>query len=72
MKFRLPDSSRNWISLTGAMIATISFFIIVFLFTLVLMLDQESSYVGLVIFIILPGLFGSRIITHSYRHDQLS
>ncbi len=55
MKFRLPDSSRNWISLTGAMIATISFFMIVFLFTLVLMLDQESSYVGLVIYIILPG-----------------
>ena len=39
MKLRLPESSRNWISLTGLMIAIISLFMIVFLFALVLMSD---------------------------------
>jgi amino acid transporter len=64
MKLRLPESARNWISLTGAMIAIISFFMILFLFVLVLILDQESSYVGLVIYIILPAflIFGLILI----------
>lgn len=55
MKFKLPSSTYNWISLTGAVIALISLFMIVFLFAISYFLDRGGSYLGLVIYILLPA-----------------
>jgi hypothetical protein len=55
MKIKLPQSTHNWLSVTGAMIAVISFFMIVFLFIINVLFLEGSSYVGLVIYILLPG-----------------
>ena len=52
---KLPQSFRNWTSLTGATIALISLFMIVFLFVISVIFDQGGgSYLGIVMFIILP------------------
>lgn len=62
MKLKLPESSYNWISLAGATIALISFFMIVFLFVVSMVLDRGSSYLGLVIYIILPAFLVAGLI----------
>lgn len=54
MKLKLPHSSQNWISLVGATIALISFFMIVFLFVVSTIFNQGNTYLGLVIYIALP------------------
>ncbi len=54
MKLRLPSSTHNWISLSGAVLAIVSFSMIVFLFVIGVFLDQQNSYLGLIIYIILP------------------
>lgn len=56
MRLKLPDSSRNWVSLIGAMIALISLFMIIFLFFITSVLFQEATYIGLVIYILLPAV----------------
>jgi hypothetical protein len=56
MKLKLPDSAHNWISLIGAMIALISFFMIVFLFVITSIMFQSATYIGLVIYILLPAV----------------
>ena len=62
MKLKLPESVYNWISLIGATIASISFFMIVFLFVLSTFLNQGGSYIGLVIYIILPAFLIAGLI----------
>ncbi len=54
MKLKLPYSSQNWVSLVGATIAIISLFMIIFLFVITAISEQERSYLGLVTYIILP------------------
>ncbi len=56
MKFKLPRSSHNWITLIGAMIAFISFSMIVFLFTISVFWRDTHAYLGLVIYILLPAV----------------
>jgi hypothetical protein len=56
MKIRIPSSMRNWISLIGTMIALICFFMIVFLFFVTTVLGQGGSYIGLVIYVLLPAV----------------
>ncbi len=56
MRLKLPPSSRNWLSLSGVMIALISLFMIIFLFVISALLDQGGSYLGLIIFILLPAV----------------
>ncbi|MEJ2543220.1 MAG: NapC/NirT family cytochrome c [Calditrichaceae bacterium] len=56
MKIRIPDSSHNWISLIGATIALVSFFMIVFLFAITSIFFESSTYIGLVIYILLPAV----------------
>jgi nitrate/TMAO reductase-like tetraheme cytochrome c subunit len=51
---KLPHSLRNWTSFLGALLATFSLTLIVFLFILNLVFDAGSSYLGLFIYIILP------------------
>lgn len=55
MKLKLPYSTHNWISLIGLTIALISLFMIIFLFAISIFIEQGSSYIGLVIYIILPA-----------------
>ncbi|RJP61579.1 MAG: cytochrome C [Ignavibacteriales bacterium] len=55
MKIKLPHSVTNWISLIGATIALISFFMILFLFAITTFLNRGSSYLGLIIYIVLPA-----------------
>lgn len=62
MRFKLPASAQNWISLIGATIALISFFMIVFLFTITTVISQQSSYIGLVIYILLPSVLVTGLI----------
>ncbi len=54
MKLKLPSSTYNWISLSGLVIAAISLFMIIFLFAISYFLDRGGSYLGLVIYILLP------------------
>ncbi|MEJ2033931.1 MAG: NapC/NirT family cytochrome c [Deltaproteobacteria bacterium] len=56
MKIKLPHSSQNWLSLTGAMIALITFFMIVFLSVVAIFLEPKEIYLGLVTFILLPAV----------------
>jgi hypothetical protein len=51
---KLPQSLRNWTSIIGAVIASLSLFLILLLFIITMILDVGSSYVGLFIYIILP------------------
>lgn len=56
MKIKLPDSSYNWTTVVGATIAVISLFMIVFLFAISIFFDQGGSYLGLIIYIVLPSI----------------
>ncbi len=56
MKFQLPRTTRNWITLTGATIALISLFMIVFTFTVSLFGLKGHAYLGLVMYILLPAV----------------
>jgi hypothetical protein len=51
---KLPQSLKNWTSFLGAVLASISLLIIVFLFFMNLIFDAGSSYLGIFIYIILP------------------
>ena len=55
MKTKLPSSVYNWLSIIGAVVALISLFMIIFLFAISTIFDQGGSYLGLIIYIILPG-----------------
>lgn len=56
MKLKLPLSSQNWVSLIGATIALVSFFMIVFLFIVSNVMGKDNSYLGLVTYIALPAV----------------
>lgn len=62
MKFKLPDSAYNWISLSGAVIAVISLFMIAFLFIITSLFESGGSYIGLVIYIVLPAFLVAGLI----------
>ncbi|KPL13737.1 MAG: cytochrome C [Bacteroides sp. SM23_62] len=51
---KLPSSVYNWTSVIGAVIAIISLFMIVFLIVVSFFIEVTSSYLGIVIYIILP------------------
>lgn len=51
---KLPSSLYNWTSVIGAVIAIIALFMIVFLITVSFFIEVTSSYLGIVIYIILP------------------
>jgi len=56
MKLKLPYSSQNWFSLIGATIAIISLFMIIFLFVIATVFEQQHSYLGLIVYILLPAI----------------
>ena len=53
---KLPRTFHNWTSIIGATIALISLFLILFLFIISTIFNQGGSYLGIVIYIALPGL----------------
>jgi len=55
MKYKLPNSSRNWLSLVGATMALITLFMIIFLFSISFFLERGGSYLGIIIFLGLPA-----------------
>jgi len=56
MIFKLPASAYNYISFSGAVIALISLFMIVFLFVISTVFGAGGSYLGLIVYILLPGI----------------
>ncbi len=52
---RLPQSSKNWLSIIGAIIASINFILIILLFVLSTIMNNAQTNLGLFIYIILPG-----------------
>lgn len=55
MKIKLPHSTQNWLSLIGATIAIISVFMIIFLFSITYFTSTGGTYLGLVVYMVLPG-----------------
>ncbi len=51
---KLPQSLRNWLSFSGALLAIFSLVFIVFLFLFSLLFKTGSSYLGIFIYIVLP------------------
>lgn len=56
MKLMFPSSAKNWLSLSGVIIVLTSLFMIVFLFIVSSMLEDQAAYLGLVTFILLPSI----------------
>lgn len=56
MKLQLPNSAKNMTSLVGATIALISLFMIVFLFVITTFFSGQPIYLGLITYILLPGV----------------
>ncbi|HEX2920939.1 MAG TPA: NapC/NirT family cytochrome c [Bacteroidales bacterium] len=52
---QFPRSSRNWLTIIGAVTALINFFIIIILFIISKILGNDDTNMGLFIYIILPG-----------------
>ena len=51
---KLPRSYYNWTSIIGLVIAVVSLFMIIFLLAISFLVEVTSSYLGLVIYIVLP------------------
>lgn len=54
---KLPQSTRNWLTIIGAIIASINLLLIVILFIFSSIFNSGSTNIGLYIYIILPGFF---------------
>jgi len=62
MKIKLPVSVYNWTTVIGATLAIISLFMIVFLFVVSVFIQQGSSYLGLIIYIVLPAFLVAGLV----------
>jgi hypothetical protein len=52
---KLPPASKNWLTIIGSIIAIINLLIIIFLFIISTIFEKGNTYLGLFIYIILPG-----------------
>jgi hypothetical protein len=52
---KLPPSSKNWLTIIGAITATINLIIILILFVISTILKKDNTNLGLFIYVILPG-----------------
>lgn len=61
---KLPQSSKNWLSIIGSIIAAINLLLILLLFVVSTIFDKGSTNLGLFIYIILPGflIFGLLLV----------
>lgn len=51
----LPPSSKNWLTIIGAVTASITFVLIVILFIISSLIENDETNLGLFIYIVLPG-----------------
>ncbi len=78
MRLQIPDSAKNWLSVAGVMIALVSLFLILFLFIISSLIEAQATYLGMITFILLPGLliFGlilipiGMLITHKKKRTR--
>lgn len=72
MKNKLPSSVYNPLSLAGAAIAAISFGLILFLFVLELFGTEQKPYMGIIAFVILPGILiiGLSLIAYGVYREK--
>lgn len=72
MKNKLPASVYNPLSLIGTAIAVISFGLILFLFILEFFATESNPYLGILTFIILPGvlIFGLLLIAYGVYRER--
>jgi nitrate/TMAO reductase-like tetraheme cytochrome c subunit len=66
MKKRLPPSFYNPVTFTGAVIASISFGLILFLMLLDALSSEHKPYMGIIAFVILPGFLLSGLAVILY------
>ena len=61
---KLPTASKNWLTIIGSIIAVINLLIILILFIISTIFEKGNTYLGLFIYIILPGfmIFGLLMI----------
>jgi hypothetical protein len=52
---KLPQTSRNWITIIGSLIAALNLILIIFLFIISTIFNKSDTNLGLFIYIILPG-----------------
>ncbi len=52
---KLPSASKNWITIIGSMVAGLNLVLIIILFIISTLFGKEDTYLGLFIYIILPG-----------------
>jgi hypothetical protein len=55
-RIKYPPSAYNWLTITGALVAGVSFSLIVFLALVSSLVETGGSYLGLIIFILLPSI----------------
>jgi nitrate/TMAO reductase-like tetraheme cytochrome c subunit len=55
MKFKLPSTTKNWLTIIGAIIAGINFLLIILLFVISSIFNKADTSLGLYIYILLPG-----------------
>ncbi len=56
MKVAIPPSAKNWLSLTGVLIALAALFMIVFLIIAATFVRMQTAYLGLITYILLPSV----------------
>jgi nitrate/TMAO reductase-like tetraheme cytochrome c subunit len=61
---KLPQSTKNWLTIIGSIIASINFLLILLLFIISTIFNKQNTNLGLYIYIILPGfmVFGLLLI----------
>lgn len=59
---KLPRTTQNWLTLSGAIIALVSLFMIIFLFVVSTFMQQGHTYLGLVIYIVFPSMLVAGLI----------
>jgi nitrate/TMAO reductase-like tetraheme cytochrome c subunit len=52
---KLPESTRNWLTIIGAIIAGINLALVIILFIFSTIFEKNSTYLGLFIYVILPA-----------------
>ena len=70
MKKRFPDSFYNPITFAGAIIASVSFGLILFLSVLDATAAEENPYLGIITFIIFPSILIIRIAVNCTGYLQ--
>ena len=53
---QFPDSSKNWLSITGVAVAIFSLLNIILFFLVSLIFKENNPYIGIILYLIFPGI----------------